>query len=132
MAVESESGPPEGVALIFTHRRVNFTDGTRIAKHLHATHKQLTNPCAVVGLMSYTREDARRYAQENIARICAEQGITVAITDPVLFERAVHGLSIGKQRADAARIKGRKPPFYGVDEYVSDLGSQPAPPLAEG
>lgn len=59
--------------------------------------------------MPYTREDARRYAEENIARICAEQGITVEIKDPVLIAHIVSGLRVGKERYDAARIKVATP-----------------------
>lgn len=55
--------------------------------------------------MPFTREDARRYAKENIARICAEQGITVAITDPALLARSAAILRIGKERYDAARVE---------------------------
>lgn len=59
--------------------------------------------------MPFTREDARRYAEANIARICAEQGITVAITDPELLARSAAMLRVGKKRADAARIEALEP-----------------------
>lgn len=41
-------------------------------------------------------EHARRYAQANIDRICAEQGITVEITDAELVETTIRLLRSGK------------------------------------
>jgi hypothetical protein len=70
--------------------------------------------------MPFTREDARRHAKENIARICAEQGITVAVTDPELIARLASGLRVGKQRADAARIKGRTTNSNRVHKHVGN------------
>ena len=55
--------------------------------------------------MTYSREDSRRYARENIDRICAEQGITVAITDPSLLATTAKFLRIGKDRLNAARVE---------------------------
>lgn len=55
--------------------------------------------------MTFTRDDSRRYAKENIARICAEQGITVEIKDPSIIAVSASILRVGKDNLDAARIK---------------------------
>ncbi len=51
--------------------------------------------------MAYTEEDARAYAKANIARICAEQGVTVKIQDPALVAYTVEMLRIGKRQREA-------------------------------
>lgn len=55
--------------------------------------------------MTFTRDDSRRYAKENIARICAEQGITVEIKDPSIIAVSASILRVGKDNLDAARIE---------------------------
>lgn len=79
------------------------------------------NGCPNVSRMPFTREDARRYAEENIERICAEQGITVEITDPEIIARSAAILRVGKQRSDAARIKGRAAHPNRVNKNGSDV-----------
>lgn len=71
--------------------------------------------------MSYNREESRRYAKENIARICAEQGLTVAITDPELIARSAAMLRVGKERADAARIEERAAKQHRVHKNRRDM-----------
>lgn len=71
--------------------------------------------------MPYTRDDARRYAKANIARICAEQGISIAIKDPELIAQLVSGLRLGKQRADAARVKAGAASTNRVHKNSPDL-----------
>jgi len=73
--------------------------------------------------MPFTAEDSRRWAKENIARICAEQGITVAITDPALIARSARILRVGKQRCEAARIKDAARLHAGSHEHVSDMST---------
>jgi hypothetical protein len=71
--------------------------------------------------MPFTREDSRRWAKENIARICAEQGITVEIKDPVLLAKSASILRVGKERLDAARIKGLTGPRPGGHRNSSQV-----------
>lgn len=74
----------------------------RVNLHM-AAHGDFRGPN--VGRMPFTREDSRRYAEANIERICAEQGITVAITDPETIALTISLLRIGKQRHDALRVE---------------------------
>lgn len=55
----------------------------------------------------FSDADARAYVDANIERWCAEQGITVAITDPSLIAYATQMLRVGKERADAVRVEAR-------------------------
>lgn len=81
--------------------------------------------------MPFTDEDSRRWAKENIARICAEQGITVEIKDPVLLGRLADGLRVGKQRYDAVRIKEATAPLHRSNRHLPQVDPQPALLLAE-
>lgn len=73
--------------------------------------------------MPFTREDSRRWVKENIARICAEQGITVEIKDPVLLAKSASILRVGKERLDAARIERLTSPRSGRDRNLSQVSS---------
>lgn len=52
-----------------------------------------------------TREQAMAYMNANIGRLCAEQGISVEITDPELIALSVRLLSIGRRNEDSLRLK---------------------------
>lgn len=55
--------------------------------------------------MSFTRQAAREYARNNIARICADQGTTVALTDPTLIAYTAEMLRVGKRQLHPVRVE---------------------------